>query len=291
MFRKTSIVMFMLSMIWLLGIPSFAEDTILEEQIFTDREVAEAIEIIAPEMNADDNVSIEKDNLYINIRLNQPVEVYFSLYKVDSISLDESKKALDDDVDLEKESTIIVVDDEDDQEQGIPEVLSENDKTTYRKAIIELYKEAGKNLETQQLALDAHLEFMEETFGGLPFDSEEALLSDEQKELLASYEVLEDGLEASQEALNSIERQYKQLFEKLVYGPEEVKVSAIIPQYTNEIKDVDPGQYKMVFYRDVEVQKAIKVMYFNIETSEETIEKIVDTIPQDLERIWDINPE
>jgi len=288
MFRKLWIAWMLLCILIVPCTLSFADDMVLENRVFTDKETANAIEVIAPTVNAEGNVSAEKEKLYLNIRLNQPVQVYFNLYKVDpqifgveSIESKENSLRTDE---IAVESAELSVE----TETIIPEILSEKDKKEFRLRIIDNYNDALNNLETLNetyLTLETKLK---EAFGELSIESDLELLDYNQRRLLLERQQLLVEITAQKNEFNSIEAQYNQLFEKLIYGPEEIKVSSLIPHYTNEIEDIGSGKYKMVFYRDLEEQKAIKVMYFSIETSEETIEKIVETIDEDINNIWEI---
>ncbi len=231
---------------------------------------------------------LKKKKLYLNIRLNQPVQVYFNLYKVDpQIFGVESIESKEDSLRTE-EIAIESVELTEEIETIIPEILSEKDKKEFRLRIINNYNDALNKLETLNETFSALETSLKEAFGELSIESDLELLDYTQRRLLLERQQLLVEIAAQKNEFNSIEAQYNQLFEKLIYGPEEIKVSSLIPHYTNEIEDVGSGEYKMVFFRDLEEQKAIKVMYFSIETSEETIEKIVETIDEDINNIWEI---
>ncbi len=63
MFRKIWIAWMLLCVLIVPCTLSFADDMVLENRIFTDKEAANAIEVLAPIVNAEGNVSAEKEKI------------------------------------------------------------------------------------------------------------------------------------------------------------------------------------------------------------------------------------
>lgn len=286
----------------------FADDMTIEDRILSDREIASSIEILSPALGSDGDVLINDENLYINIRLNQSVKVYYSLYKIDPrifgsdikvtttnhhISVfDESETMVEGTEEIIDGSEEIVIEETEEpiEEVVIPEILSESDKEKFRTRIILDYNSSKVSLSEAKRLLDDYEVLIAENFEDAPFLVDLTTMTSEQKEMQNKLEELKSLVKEKKEEFNYTESKYNQLFEKLILEQEEVKISEVLPYYKSEIEDVDSGEYKMVFYSDNEAQKAIKVFYFTVKTSEETIEKIVDTIPNDINGIWKIKP-
>jgi len=297
--QKLYILLILILVLTTCAMNVFADDLLIEERILSDREIASAIEMLSPKVGTDGDVLINDDSLYINIRLNQPVKVYYSLYKVDPNIFGAEEKTVEpteqsthmvddlvttlDVVEQDSETEIVV-------EEEIPEILSEMDKERFRSRIISDYIEYETKLEVSIELLNDYKILVIEEFGEIPVVDDSTILTSNQTQMLTKLNELAYSVKEARKTFVEMESRYNQLFEKLVLEQEEVKVSEVLPYYKTEIEDIDSGEYKMVFFSDDETQKAIKVFYFTIKTSEETLEKIVDAIPQDLNQIWLIEP-
>ena len=297
--QKLYILLLLILVLTTCAMNVFADDLPIEERILSDREIASAIEILSPEVGTDGDVLINDDSLYINIRLNQPVKVYYSLYKVDPDNFGANEKVVEttelptnvvDETDTTLGVTELLSEIQVDVDEEIPEILSEMDKERFRSRIISDYNEYESRVEESIELLNDYKILVIEEFGEIPVVDDSTILTSNQTQMLTKFNELAYSVKEERKTFVEMESRYNQLFEKLVLEQEEVKVSEVLPYYKTEIEDIDSGKYKMVFFSDDETQKAIKVFYFTIKTSEETLEKIVDTIPQDLNRIWLIEP-
>jgi len=87
-------------------------------------------------------------------------------------------------------------------------------------------------------------------------------------------------------AYTTVKAQYDKVFTRLMFGPSEVKATDILLTYQTEIHGVKPGTYVLAFSENADGSQIIKTLEFKGETSEKTVEKMLDTLPDSRNRLF-----
>jgi len=208
----------------------------------------DSVEILSPKVGTQGDLVLKKEKLYINVRINSDKTVYMTLYKVDpAFYLGDGKADASDSVDIPSNV----------------DSLSDDQKQAVRPAVYAKY-----------LKVQAALSQAQNDLASAKKRGDQSLI---QKASVASNSCLG--------AYNSISPIYDKLFTRAISGPTEAKVSDVLPYFKAELDGVKPGTYKLVFTADKPYGKIIKALKFNVATPAETVEKIKDAVPDNMNQL------
>ncbi len=186
---------FLIALLLLVSIPSFA-----------DSDFNQKIEIVSPTIGSEGDVMVV-NNLYISIRIDEPVESMVKLVKIEKyeVNLDVLDKVF------------LNID------------LTEEEKS-------QIY---GANVARVYFALEGKFADLLESYNQMEMSSEYV----SEDELY----VLQREIENVKKQLINYENEYKSLFYKNILGPEPLKYDGILPYYERTIPEVKDGNYKLIF--------------------------------------------
>jgi len=267
MYRKIGLVVCIWALAWVMGCAVYADNGNIKVN------TANAIEILKPEVGSEGDVILKKDTLYVNLRLSGKSVVYMSLYKIDPDFYLGSQPKADvsfvPSVDFEK--------------------LTEEQKMDYRQAVfskkskLEIVYNASSAAYYEVLALvkaeHGDVAKMEAQRASGKMTAAQLALSEKYRGAYADF--IQNKKEYA-----AIKALHNKLFTRLVYGPVEVKPTDILLTYQTEIPGVKPGTYVLAFSEKAGGAPFIKTLEFKSETSEKTVEKILDSIPQSMNKLF-----
>lgn len=266
MYRKIGLIVCAWALTWVLGCGVYADTT-------TKVNIAKTIEILKPEVGSEGDVVLKKDTLYVNLRLSGKTVVYMSLYRIDpEFYLGSQPKS---------DVTFVPSGDFDD--------LTEEQKMDYRQGIyarknrLETLYNASRAAYNDALAL-VKVEFgdvarMEELKAAGTMTAVQASVAGDYNDTYWVY------LQRKKE-YTTVKNQYDKLFTRLVYGPVEVNPTDILLTYQTEIPGVKPGTYVLAFAENADGSQIVKTLEFKGETSEKTVEKMLDTLPESINKLF-----
>ncbi len=263
MSRKIGLIIFVWALALVLGSGVYADSTIKTT----------TIEILKPEVGSEKDVILKKDTLYVNLRLSGKSVVYMSLYRIDpEFYLGSQPKA-----------DVAFV------PSGDFDNLSEEEKQDYRGVIFAKKNklEAGYNASSTEY--NEALALVKKEFGDAA--KMEALrasgtMNAAQQAIAERYRAANADFNAKKKEYLPVKTLYNKLFTRLVYGPSEVKPTDILLTYQTEIQGVKPGTYVLAFSEKADGTQIIKTLEFRGETSEKTVEKMLDALPESRNKLF-----
>lgn len=266
MYRKIGLIVCAWALAWVFGCGVYADNT-------TKVNTANVIEILKPEVGSEGDVVLKKDTLYVNLRLSGTSVVYMSLNRIDPEFYLGSQPKTDDQI----------------VPSGDFEKFTEAQKMDYRRAIL-----AKKD--TLEASYDASNDdyykvkvWINNEFGDV--DKMEALkasgsMTSAQLALAERYQKSRADYIQKKKEYAAVKAQYDKVFARLIYGPVEVKPSDILRTYQAEIQGVKPGTYILAFSENADGTKIVKSLEFKGETAEKTVEKIRETLPESINKLF-----
>ncbi|MCK5764163.1 MAG: hypothetical protein KAH05_08590 [Clostridiales bacterium] len=186
---------FLIALLLFMNIPSFA-----------DSDFNQKIEIVSPTIGSEGDVMVV-NNLYISIRIDEPVECLVKLVKIEKYE-----------VNLEV----------------LDKVFLNIDLTKDEKS--QIY---GANVARVYFALDEKMSFLQNQYNQMNTFVENV----DEYEL----EILQREIENVNRQLINYKNEYESLFYKNILGPEPLQYEGILPYYERTISDVEDGDYKLIF--------------------------------------------
>lgn len=266
MTRKLGLIVLVWALMWVLGTGVYADGAIKST-------TATTIKIIEPKVGSEKDVVLKKDTLYVNLRLSENSVLYMSLYRIDpEFYLGSQPKS---------DVTFVPSGDFDN--------LTEEQKLNYRRSIF-IQK---NNLEAASGVSGGEyneaLGLVKKNFGDVAkmdalknsggMTAAQQLISDRYRKAYGDYT-------QKKKEYTAVKAKYDKLFTRLVYGPAEVKPTDILLTYQTEIQGVKPGTYVLAFSENSDGSKIIKTLEFRGETSEKTVEKMLDTLPESRNKLF-----
>lgn len=234
---------------------------------------ADTIEILKPEVGTEGDVVLKKDTLYVNLRLTGKSVVYMSLHRIDPEFYLGSQPMSEDAV----------------MPEGEFSALSQEQKLEYRRAIFARKTLLEARLGDSRREFDAALALVRKEFGDvakMELQRSQGLLTPTQTALGDRFRAASQELQANRTAYAAAKALYDKAFTRVMFGPSEVKATDILMTYQTEIQEVKPGNYILVFSEKSDGTQIIKTLAFKGETSEKTVEKILDTLPENRTRLF-----
>ncbi|MCD6436407.1 MAG: hypothetical protein J7L15_08505 [Clostridiales bacterium] len=186
---------FLIALLLLMSIPSFANS-----------DFDQKIEVISPSIGSEGDVMVV-NNLYISIRINEPVEYFVKLVKVGKYE-----------VNLEVLDKVFL---------NIE--LTEEEKS-------QIY---GANVARIYFALEDKMNTLQKRYDQMSLLTEDI---DENK-----LKILQNEMENVNRQLINYRNEYKSLFYENILGPEPLKYDGVLPYYERTVSDVKDGEYKLIF--------------------------------------------
>ncbi|MEA3423956.1 MAG: hypothetical protein U9Q80_09210 [Bacillota bacterium] len=186
---------FLIALLLFMNIPSFA-----------DSDFNQKIEIVSPTIGSEGDVMVV-NNLYISIRINEPVEYLVKLVKIEKYE-----------VNLEV----------------LDKVFLNIDLTNEEKS--QIY---GANVARIYFALEEKISFLKNRYKQM-----DTLIENVDENEL---EILQREIENVNTQLINYRNEYESLFYRDILGPESLEQEGILPYYERTISDVGNGDYKLIF--------------------------------------------
>lgn len=262
MYRKIGLIICAWTLAFVLGSGAYADSTIKPN-------TANTIEIFKPEVGSEGDVILKKDTLYVNLRLSGKSVVYMSLYRIDPEFYLGSQPKSDvtfvpsddyDNLTLEQKMYVYTT-------KAKLETLNDTSRGIYNDALAAVRKQFGDVAKMDALKASGTM------------DTAQLALYDRYRKAYADYV-------QKNKSYTAVKAQYDKLFTRLIYGPVEVKPTDILLTYQTEIQGVKPGTYVLAFSDKADGTQIIKTLEFKGETSEKTVEKMLDTLPQSINNLF-----
>lgn len=266
MARKIGLIILVWVLSLVLGTAVYADGT-------TKPNTATTIEILKPEVGSEKDVILKKDTLYVNLRLSGKSVVYMSLYRIDpEFYLGSQPKA-----------DVAFV------PSGDFDNLTEDQKQDYRGVIYARKNRLEAAYNASRVEYNEALALVKKEFGDVA--KMEALrasgtLTPAQLAISDGFRKANGDLAQKKKEYVAVKALYDKLFTRLVYGPAEVKPTDILLTYQTEIQGVKPGTYVLAFSEKADGTQIIKTLEFRGETSEKTVEKMLDTLPENRNKLF-----
>lgn len=267
MYRKIGLIVCAWTLAWVMGNGVFAGDTTPKVNM------ANTIEILKPEVGSEGDVVLKKDILYVNLRLSGKSVVYMSLHRIDpEFYLGSQLK--DDGVSASGSDF---------------EKMSDDQKLNYRRMIFAKKNALEAEYNSSRSEYDTALAAVKKTFGDV--NKMEALkasgtMTPVQQALMEKFRQASGALAQSKKDYVAVKGIYDKVFSRLIFGPTEVKPTDVLLTYQTEIQGVKPGTYVLAFSEKADGSQIIKTLEFKGETSEKTVEKMLETLPENRSKLF-----
>lgn len=260
MFRKVGLIAVILVMAYSLCMGVYADTT-------TKNSSAAGIEILKPEVGSEGDVILKKETLFVKVRLASKTPVYMTLYRIDpEFYLGK----------INKPDVKFVP-------SGDFDNLTEEQKLEYRRLTYFKKNAIEEELTASKAAYDEVAAAVKKAFGDVTkmealktsnsLTAAQSQIYEKHRKLLAEYN-------QKKKEYAPVKMQYDKLFTRVVYGPVEVTPLELLLTYQTEITGVKPGTYVLAFSEKIDGSGLLKTLEFKGETSEAAVEKMINTIPE-----------
>lgn len=266
MTRKIGLIVLVWALAWVFGTGVYADGAIKSN-------TASTIEILKPEVGSEGDVILKKETLYVNLRLSGKSVVYMSLYRIDPEFYLGSQPKTD--------VTFVPSGDFDN--------LTEEQKLNFRRQIFNKKNTLEAKFAASYSEYSEALALVKKEFGdvakmdalrtGGTMTAAQLGISDRYRKAYGDYA-------QKKKEYTPVKAQYDKLFTRLIYGPAEVKPTDILLTYQTEIQGVKPGTYVLAFSEKADGSQIMKTLEFKGETSEKTVEKMLDTLPESRNKLF-----
>ena len=265
MYRKISLIICAWALAGIMGFGVYADTPKVN--------TANTIEILKPEIGSEGDVILKKDTLYVNLRLPGKSVIYMSLYRIDpEFYLGSQPKA---------DVTFVP--------SGDFDKLTEEQKQDYRRVIFSKKNKLEVGYDASRKEFDDASAMVRKEFGEVSkMDALKASsgMTASQQVLSERYHKASADYTQKKKEYVAVKTQYDKLFTRLIFGPVEVKPTDILLTYQTEIPGVKPGTYVLAFSEKSDGASIIKTVEFKGDTSEKTVEKMLDTLPESRNKLF-----
>lgn len=246
------------------------------------------IEMISPTLSQKGEVFIDK-NLQISVRLESDKPMVMSLTKIETAIVDLNQLS-------ELKTTSLLLNAPQfstlDKMKSYVEMLSafnegtEAEQLKLKKQTLDAYDLIFQDYILKKSRADALLVELKAKFGPtvLTIAAEKPGMDSRFPQLIKFYEEYK-VIEGKYRLIKPL---YDKLFERAILREIPVELEGIMPYFNFEVKDLKSGKYRLDFFFQSNLVKAVSTLPFDIKSRQETVLSILNGIQAEIDEIWKI---